>query len=394
MSSKLTLEQVYGCEDPTADVIFVHGLTGDPLATWNSPPNRFFWPRSLGEDLKSVAVYTLGYPAPVFAGWARNKMDLFERASNVLEHFAGFGIGQNPLVFVTHSLGGILVKMILRKSFETTDNDWHRVVDATRLVVFLSTPHTGSALSQVFSLLPRSSSYVDLVANKTGFLSDLNEYYRTLANNQTKLRTAAYYEVYPTNGIIVVPRDSADPGVGVTPVPLDRDHRNICKPESVDDIVYLGVKRHIKNALGSFERSESDTNGHRLASDYVKRSARDRRDLFEKLTDAGREHEYGYANDAQNGFARQYTRTGLLTAARDDHEYLLSEIETRFITHVYHPLICRSAEDGDVRRAIQEQIIDPLAGRKIGGTIFSSVQVLNGLYYLTEQCHIKWDIAK
>ena len=394
VSSKLTLEQVYCCEDPVADVIFVHGLTGDHLATWTSPTNQFFWPQYLGEDLKRVAVYTLGYPASVFTSWVRNKMNLFERASNVLEHFAGVGIGQKPIVFVTHSLGGILVKMILRKSYEATDNDWHRVVDATRLVVFLSTPHTGSALAKVFASLPRSSSYVDLVANKSGFLSDLNEHYRVLVNNQTELSTAVYYEVYPIKGIVIVPKESADPGVGVTPVPLDCDHRSICKPESVDDIVYLGVKRHIKKSLRSYERSASDTDSRRLASDYTKRSSRDRRDLFEKLTDAGREHEYSYANEAQNGFARQYARTGLLTAARNDHEALLSEIETRFITHVYHPLICQSAEDRDVRRAIQEQVIDPIAGREIGGTRFSSVQVLNGLYYLTEQCHIQWDTLK
>lgn len=394
MSSELTLDQVCGCEDPIADVIFVHGLTGDPMATWTSPTHRFFWPQSLGEDLERVAVYTLGYPAPVFTSWVRNKMDLFERASNVLEHFAGLGIGKNPTVFVTHSLGGILVKMILRKSYETTDRDWRRVVDATRLVIFLSTPHTGSALAQVFTLLPRSSSYVNLLANKTGFLSDLNGHYRVLSRKQTELSTAVYYEVYPTNGTVIVPKESADPGVGVIPVPLDRDHKSICKPESVDDIVYLGVKRHIRNALGSFERSASETDSRRLGSDYAKKSVRDRRDLLEKLTDAGKEHEYGYANDAQNGFARQYTRTGLLTAARDDHEGLLSEIETRFITHVYHPLICRSAEDRDVRRAIQEQVIDPLAGKEIGGTRFTSVEVLRGLYYLTEQCHIRWDISK
>ena len=33
---------------------------------------------------------------------------MFERAGNVLERFAGLGIGKKPIAFVTHSLGGIL----------------------------------------------------------------------------------------------------------------------------------------------------------------------------------------------------------------------------------------------------------------------------------------------
>ena len=395
VSDELTLERVFGCDVPLADVIFVHGLTGDPRTTWGSSNDGAFWPQWLSEEFEEVTIYTLGYPASVFAKWVRAEMDLFERASNVLERFAGIGIGKRPIVFVTHSLGGILVKLILRRSCETADTDRHRVSHATRLVVFLSTPHTGAAISQVLSILPGSSSHVDLLANKTGFLEDLNHHYRTLATNRTDLATAVYYEKYPTNRVLVVPRESADPGItGVEPVPIDRDHVSICKPQSVDDTVYLGVKRHIHRVLKSVEESTSESDNLTLTDDYSERSGRDRRDLLQKLIDAGREHEYGYANDAQNGFARQYTRTGLLTAAREDHENLLSEIETRFVTHVYHPLICKSAADSDVRTALQKQVIDPLAGRKIGGTRFSSILVLKGLYYLTEQCHIRWDRPK
>ena len=392
MSNELTLECVFGCDAPLADVIFVHGLTGDPLTTWSNSNEGDFWLGWLSDAFEQVSVYTLGYPASAFAKWMHTEMDLFERASNILERFSGMGIGTRPIAFVTHSLGGILVKMVLRKSSDAADTDWHRISDATRLVVFLSTPHTGSAFAQVFTILPRSSSHVELLANRTGFLEDLNQHYRTLSNGRTDLATAVYYEKYPTKGVLLVPRESADPGLnGVEPVPIDKDHVSICKPESVDDTVFLGVKRHIHRVLKSVGESTSGSNGLTLTDDYRERSGLDRRDLLQKLIDAGREHEYEYANDAQNGFARRYTSTGLLTAAREDHENLLSEIETRFLTHVYHPLICRSAADSNVRGALQEQVIDPLTRRKIGGTRFSSTLILKGLYFLTEQCHIRWD---
>ena len=392
MSDELNIERIFGCEASLADVIFVHGLTGDPRETWTSATEGAFWPTWLDGDLDRVSVYTLGYPASLFEKWADKEMDMFERAGNVLERFAGLGIGKKPIVFVAHSLGGILVKMILRKSCEAGDEDWHKVSVATRLVIFLSTPHTGSAVARVLSVVPGASSHVDLLANKIGFLEDLNQHFRALTSDRKDLATAVYYEKHATYKSVLVSRDSADPGISnVEPVPIDKNHINICKPADKSDTVYLGIKRRIQKVVKSADRSTSGSENLTWVEDYGARSFEDRRDLLQKLIDAGREHEYTYANDAQNRFARRYTKTGLLTAAREDHENLLSEIETRFITHVYHPLICQSAPDDDIRAALQEKVIDPLASRNIGGTRFSARSVLSGLYFLTEQCHIRWD---
>ena len=139
------------------------------------------------------------------------------------------------------------------------------------------------------------------------------------------------------------------------------------------------------------EQSSSAANDSIWAENYEKRSTEDRRDLLQKLIDSGREREYRYANNAQNHFARRYTKTGLFTAAREDNDNFLSEIETRFVTHVYHPLICKSAPDSEIRSALQEMVIDPLKTKRIGSSRFASKLILSGLYYLTEQCHIRWD---
>ena len=392
MSDELTIERVFGCEAPLVDVVFIHGLTGDPRETWESTTDGDFWPAWLEGELDKVSVYTLGYPASLFEKWENKEMDMFERAQNVLERLAGLGIGERPLVFVAHSLGGILVKMVLRKSCEAGDTDWRRVSEATRLVVFLSTPHSGASVAKVLKIVPRSSSHVELLANNIGFLEDLNQHYRVLTNDREDLATAVYYEKFATNKSVIVARESADPGISdVEPVPIDKDHIDICKPKDKGDTVYLGIKRHIQKVVKSAGRLTLDSENLEWVEEYGERSTLDRRDLLQKLIDAGREHEYGYANDAQNRFARRYTKTGLLTAAREDHENLLSEIETRFVTHVYHPLICRLAPDGDIRTALQEKVIDPLAATDIGGTRFSARSVLSGLYFLTEQCHIRWD---
>lgn len=304
MSDEFIFQQVSTCGDALLDVIFVHGLTGDAHETWSSTKkDDDFWPSWLSDDLKHLSIYTLGYPASLFEKWAKKEMDIFERANNVLEHFAAKGIGAKPIVFVTHSLGGILTKILLRKSNESEDSDCKLVSEVTRLVIFLATPHTGSSLANILNILPNTSKHIALLANETGFLEDLNSHYRTYANSRDSLSTKVYYEKHKTKGIAaVVTRESADPGTaGTQPIPVDKDHINICKPNDKDDLIYSGVKRHIQKLLKELSSKLPNGESIFMGADYISKSDGDRRDLLQKLIDADREHEYDFANNAQNG---------------------------------------------------------------------------------------------
>lgn len=314
-------------------------------------------------------------------------MDLPERSNNLLELLVGKGIGARSIVFITHSLGGLVVKAILRRSLESGDKDHELITNQTRMVFFLATPHKGASLANVMALVPGASKQVDVLTNQNGFLEDLNQSYRSLVLRKSDLETHTYYEKIKTKKtVLVVDRDSADPGVrGASPVAVDRDHIDICKPPDADDIVFLGVKRHLKNLCNSFPliaKSEEE---------FINKSDTDRRDLLQKLIDAGREHEYRFANDAQNKFARKLARNGLFSSARDDYEKLLSDACTRFTIHVYHPFICKGADDACIRNSLQSEVIAPLANKQCGGTVFSENDVFNALYFLTEQCHIRWE---
>lgn len=392
VTSQAKLELVVEAKSPVVDVVFVHGLTGDANKTWSNETPDGFWPAWLHSELNTITVYSLGYPASILGNALKKEMDLFERAGNVLEQFASYGIGAKPIVFVAHSLGGLLVKLVLRKSSESDEADWRKVAESTKLVFFLATPHLGSQLANLGNIIPYASKHVALLANKTGFLEDVNGHYRVFANSRKDLVTIAYYEKHATKGVVVVSRESSDPGVaGTTPIAIDKDHIEICKPPDKEDTVYMGVKRRIEKLVELTQVSDNVSDGFTLAEDYEEKSTDDRRDLHQKLMEAGREHEYSYGNNAQNSFARRYTKTGLLTAAREDHNNLLSAVETRFVMHVYHPLICQSASDEDVAMALQDRVIDPLAGKPIGGTKFDEKSVYSALYYLTEQCYIRWD---
>ena len=92
-------------------------------------------------------VYTLSYPAPV-SNWLGTAMPLEDRAVNVLEAILGnCDLASGRLNFVCHSLGGLVVKQVLREAAGQSAPRPEVAVLLRRIktVVFLATPHTGSA---------------------------------------------------------------------------------------------------------------------------------------------------------------------------------------------------------------------------------------------------------
>ncbi|MFM7513036.1 MAG: DUF4062 domain-containing protein [Cyanobium sp.] len=174
-------------------------------------------------------------------------MSLPLRAENALDRLVAASIGQRPVCFITHSLGGLLVKSILRKAADSVSAPERlQVVEQCRGVLFLATPHHGSRLADLADAIKGyfpTVSTLDLKDNDD-HLMDLYEWYRGYAPSH-QILTRSYYENKGTQGVvIVVPRSSADPGVaGETargPTPLDRDHLEISKPRNRNDQAYLG----------------------------------------------------------------------------------------------------------------------------------------------------------
>lgn len=385
------LMMISAADDPTANVIFVHGLSGDQTDTWRCGTSDELWPSWLNERFPGLAVYSFGYAASAFA---KNDQDLFERATSALDLFASKGFGGRPLIFVGHSLGGLLVKSILRKSSEASDQGLMAIADSTRLVIFIATPHTGASLASIGKyVLPHfMSDKIEILANKAGVLDDLKQAYRDFVDKKSDLQTVVYYEKLKTHSHLIVDRDSSDPGVAkVTPVAVDKDHISICKPDSRDDQVFLGLVRHIGLLMAEVE-SVTDASGDLFATvDFSIPSDRDRRELLVKMIDANRENEYSIANEYQNHFAQNYFKLGLMTSARSNHDLILSDVEQRFNTNVYFKLICKGANDDEIQSALQADVIDPICKKYHDIPSLTGLTVLQALYFLTEQCRVRWD---
>jgi triacylglycerol esterase/lipase EstA (alpha/beta hydrolase family) len=166
-----------------ADIVFVHGLNGSAESTWASGEgDAHFWPKWLSDDFPYVGVWVLDYPAAAFwwHGTGTNtSMALPERARSVTDLLANRGIGRRPLIFIAHSLGGLLVKQILRSAQSFGHSDWRRLLDNTRGVVFLATPNTGAGLGTIadaLRILGVSQNASQLYANEPHLL-DLTTWY-------------------------------------------------------------------------------------------------------------------------------------------------------------------------------------------------------------------------
>jgi hypothetical protein len=76
-------------------VLFVHGLGGDGRETWTAASDAF-WPLWIFEDLKTVKVWTLEYPASMF-GSANGSLVISDQAKQVLDLLGSHSIGKRPL---------------------------------------------------------------------------------------------------------------------------------------------------------------------------------------------------------------------------------------------------------------------------------------------------------
>lgn len=118
---RFEVTEIYAHPDATVDIVLVHGLNGHPQNTWTAK-NGVFWPADLLPiTLKTVKARILvyGYNADVWAFGSDKSpsSDMIHQHAQTLisalamERTIG-GYDEHPIIWVAHSLGGILVKRV------------------------------------------------------------------------------------------------------------------------------------------------------------------------------------------------------------------------------------------------------------------------------------------
>lgn len=220
--------------------MFLHGLDGGAHQTWqNGSDVNTFWPQWLGEDLPGANVWVANFELASTA-WRGRSIPIYDRGINLLASLVSNDIGSRPLIFITHSMGGLLLKTILRHS-DAGAGIGYAISRANLCNVFFSTPNTGTGVANVakkFRIIFRFTGSIKELQKGGAYLRELANWYRDWSTLQ-EIDNLVFIEAKNTYGIRIVDEVSGNPGLpAVTPIPLDFDHVGVCKFRDRDALAY------------------------------------------------------------------------------------------------------------------------------------------------------------
>ncbi|KAF8241285.1 hypothetical protein K440DRAFT_573639 [Wilcoxina mikolae CBS 423.85] len=195
----------------TFRVVAIHGLGGHPMKTWSK--EHKLWLRDLLPGhlpSHNLRISSFGYNSAVF-GRSRSQIRHFaEQLLNDLHQrrreTKTTGI---PIVFVCHSLGGIVCKKALNIAHEHARV--HRdITQSTKGIVFMGTPHLGADVAAWGRFFGNIGNVVTFGSFRTDLLKDLKSKSREFGDIATSfveraadLQIVSMFERRPTKGILV-----------------------------------------------------------------------------------------------------------------------------------------------------------------------------------------------
>jgi len=216
------------------DIVFIHGLDGDPFLTWRFGQEPS-WQTWIAEKFPSFNVWSLEYRIRS-SWWNGGSMPLYDRALNVLATISSELDGNSKIILICHSYGGLVAKEMLKAAFETA-TEYRSFCDRVAGIVFLGTPHNGSAIPHYLKALNvaiRASEALTELRQNGSELRQLDQWFRQKAST-ARWNLRVFYETLSTKGVRVVDENSSDPSIsGVTPIGVDTDHIDLSKPSEPD----------------------------------------------------------------------------------------------------------------------------------------------------------------
>ncbi|KAI9765368.1 MAG: Ras GTPase ras2 [Geoglossum simile] len=268
------------------DIVFVHGLQGHPERSWANSPEKpkpslrerllrrsvgvsaaaesVYWPYDFlckHSDFASSRILIWGYDTKVIRELfgASDQQNISQHGNNLMVMLQQERKSDptRPLIFVAHSLGGIIVKTVLNISRHSTHQPQYLTIySSTAGVIFLGTPHGGSG-SADWGLLASNLTKLALQGPSRRVLKGLKPNSELLENLRRSFLQMledghfsihSFYETLPMFGLygldgLVVPYDSALVGHAKKEISLGihGNHSGICKFSTTDDLGYQAV---------------------------------------------------------------------------------------------------------------------------------------------------------
>jgi len=259
-------------------LIFVHGL--NPKAaknhgrqTWTHP-NTIFWPGDIIPKLLPKArILLFEYNSQVACSGAAD-LGIRDHADNLLDYYRAVSPSSKvPIIFVCHSLGGLVVKQALVRAVHRSPDDpcMKDIKTSTYGIVFFGTPHRGGngvGLGQVVEGIVKtftgggSNSLLQSLKKRGQLSVDLQDSFRPYIED---FKYISVIESRPKPGLgIIVSEESATLGADMrreTVIRVDADHSKMCKFDD-DAGMFTPIKYHLLRMVGEIQATTMVSYGH------------------------------------------------------------------------------------------------------------------------------------
>ncbi|PYH65901.1 LipA and NB-ARC domain protein [Aspergillus vadensis CBS 113365] len=266
------LEEVYSAEQPKIDFVFVHGLNprgkdNHPFETWTHE-NGIFWPRDyLPQDIPQARIFVYGYNSTITNPQSMSTASVKDHANTLLnlldlERSPQLNVRPTKIIFIGHSLGGLVIKQALLNAHE--DPKYNSIRNNTSGLVFFGCPHRGTKgveLGKIAAKVARfvakghaSNDLLDCLEHNSLFTRQMTSRFSHQLEDYRVISFVEGKEVFlggagPASvSHLVVDEESAVlglPGQRETRLKLDADHSQMCKVGSRGPMYKL-IKGNIK----------------------------------------------------------------------------------------------------------------------------------------------------
>ncbi|KAM5496349.1 hypothetical protein McanMca71_007853 [Microsporum canis] len=244
----LGLNLLRDVSESLVDFIFVHGLGGGSRKTWSlSPDPKHYWPREWLKqepEFRHVRIHSFGYKADwaEVGGNVQGIHDFGISLLNAIDESPHIIRSRTKIVFIAHSMGGIVVKKAYILARETLRLEG--LADRIHSIYFLATPHQGSSMAEVLERILRLSfstkAFVSELSPTSKSTMDINHSFKPLT---TQIELVSFYETLETKfgpaSAMVIPRGSSYLALpNERAIALHADHRGVCKFDKRADLNY------------------------------------------------------------------------------------------------------------------------------------------------------------
>ena len=260
----LGLNLLYSSSEPLIELIFVHGLGGGSRRSWSKTNSiSSYWPQEwLPKDpaFKNVRIHSFGYNSDWIKG-NDNCLNIHHFGKSLLGEMSTspfLSVSQTPIVLIGHSMGGLVIKKAYLLARQ--DTSYELLAKRIHTVYFLATPHRGSAsakvLKNVLQAAYSSRAYVADLERSSSAIQLINEEFRNYSGD---IVLWSFYETQKLKmgvfSALIVDPDSAILGYrDEKQMPMNADHRSICKFETISDPNYLIIRNALASTIASISK--------------------------------------------------------------------------------------------------------------------------------------------